>query len=103
MWRPVLSQRPDINRATTVQILLREKPLINAHANAFGISVEMPGNQTCIADRGSDEDICVTSATDQVARDFRVGLNEMLRRRRLVVNVESVDVRALGQQVFGNF
>jgi hypothetical protein len=83
-----------------VRILFREKLLVDPHADGFGVGVEMFTGQRGIADGGSHEDIGAASAPDQKTYDLRVGFDQILRRRRLVVYIAGIDIRPLRQQVF---
>jgi len=101
--RFVLAERPGVNRAAGVRIFHREPFAGNGHAKARRIFAQMFLDEGEIAERGSHEEIGAGAALDEVAGDFGAFANHPLRWGRFVIDVEGVDVRAVGEKVIGDF
>ena len=90
--RLVAAERPGVDRSAGARVRHREVAPIDGRLDARGIGVEKRAHAIEVAERGGHEDVGPAAARDEKARDVLPFANRVLRRRRLVVDVEGVDV-----------
>ena len=70
----------------------------DTQANAAGIGLQKFASEIRVADRGGHEDIGLAPTLNQVTRDFRPLAYHPLGSRGFMIQVASIDVRAVIQQ-----
>ncbi len=96
------AQRPDVDVAPGARIPHGEVVWIHRRANRLGILVEESAHPIHVAVRRGEQDVGSRAAGDEVPRHVEMIVNEVLRRRRLVIDVERVGVGAGVEQQVGD-
>src|ERR1044071_3495577 len=74
--------------------------LIDANADALRSSIEMPRDQLGVAKRSGHENVGLAAALNEETDDFLAITYHVLRRRGFMIDIQSVDVCAVVEQVF---
>src|SRR4029453_3346866 len=80
----------------------RKRILIDPHGNGVWIGVEMAPDQRDIAKRCCEEQVGSCALCDEESSNLGVIADEMLRRGRIVILIESVDLGAMFEQKAGD-
>src|SRR6185503_9075416 len=97
------AERPLVNRSARFVVGHRKITGVYAHAHALRIGVEVFPDETLVAESRGHENVCLTSALNEIARDFLAVADHVLRGSGFMIDVASVDVSAAIHQICGDF